>query len=371
MKAKRLWNERTRLILIMELAIVLPAAVLVILSATHLKHIQRDRGVEALFQREFGEALAISEKRLNHKAYELMDDVRKDFPAPGNACSGNLDRILAGHPYVAHVFLYTPEGGIVFRSQPYRLQDSGFHQEAEYLSTMFAGWFKVDFSDMTEKLTKLQKKGTPYYFDGTWSPRGDKRVYQTIAIFPTIDEKTGTKALAGIAFDGDYLRDQFFPQMLNEVMSRNVAEAQTDKNTVIMVHGKSESSPLAACDGWDGGTPEVERNMEAVFPGLALGIKLRGTTLAAIGQHFFRSSFLTLAGLSLVLACGIALTYRNVSKEMALARLKSDFVSNVSHELRTPLSLIRLYAETLEMGRLTSPEKYQEYYCIIRKESER
>src|SRR5207248_7701386 len=167
------------------------------------------------------------------------------------------------------------------------------------------------------------------------------------------------------------LRDQFFPQMLNEVMSRNVAEAQTDKNTVIMVHGKSESSPLAACDGWDGGTPEVERNMEAVFPGLALGIKLRGTTLAAIGQHFFRSSFLSLAGLSLVLACGIALTYRNVSKEMALAKLKSDFVSNVSHELRTPLALIRLYAETLEMGRLTNKDKFEEYYRIIRKESER
>ena len=56
---------------------------------------------------------------------------------------------------------------------------------------------------------------------------------------------------------------------------------------------------------------------------------------------------------------------------MALAKLKSDFVSNVSHELRTPLSLIRLYAETLEMGRMVSPDKYQEYYQIIRKESER
>jgi signal transduction histidine kinase len=75
--------------------------------------------------------------------------------------------------------------------------------------------------------------------------------------------------------------------------------------------------------------------------------------------------------LSLLLAGGIVLTYRNVSKEMALARLKSDFVSNVSHELRTPLSLIRLYAETLEMGRISGPEKYQEYYQIIRKESER
>jgi signal transduction histidine kinase len=100
-------------------------------------------------------------------------------------------------------------------------------------------------------------------------------------------------------------------------------------------------------------------------------MKLRGTTLAALAEHFMHTLFLTLGGLSLLLAGGLFLTYRNVSKEMELARLKSDFVSNVSHELRTPLSLIRLYAETLELGRLTSPEKHQEYYCIIRKESER
>jgi signal transduction histidine kinase len=56
---------------------------------------------------------------------------------------------------------------------------------------------------------------------------------------------------------------------------------------------------------------------------------------------------------------------------VALARLKSDFVSNVSHELRTPLALIRLYAETLELGRIKSREKVEEYYRIISKESER
>src|SRR5438445_12085420 len=56
---------------------------------------------------------------------------------------------------------------------------------------------------------------------------------------------------------------------------------------------------------------------------------------------------------------------------MALAPLKSDFLSNVSQELRAAPSLHRPYAETLEMGRLNSREKYQEYYCIIRKESER
>lgn len=65
------------------------------------------------------------------------------------------------------------------------------------------------------------------------------------------------------------------------------------------------------------------------------------------------------------------LTKRMISKEMALAKLKSDFVSNVSHELRTPLALIRLYAETLELGRINTQDKKHQYYRIIRKESER
>jgi signal transduction histidine kinase len=56
---------------------------------------------------------------------------------------------------------------------------------------------------------------------------------------------------------------------------------------------------------------------------------------------------------------------------MELAKLKSDIVSNVSHELRTPLSLIRLYAETLELGRIPDEQKQLDYYRIIRKESER
>jgi signal transduction histidine kinase len=73
----------------------------------------------------------------------------------------------------------------------------------------------------------------------------------------------------------------------------------------------------------------------------------------------------------MVMVGGVFLTYRNISREMKLARLKSDFVANVSHELRTPLALIRLYAETLELGRLTAQEKYPEYFRIIREESER
>ena len=53
-----------------------------------------------------------------------------------------------------------------------------------------------------------------------------------------------------------------------------------------------------------------------------------------------------------MIAAGLVATYRLVRRETEMARLKSDFVANVSHDLKTPLSLIRMFGETLEMGRV-------------------
>src|SRR6202047_5409694 len=139
----------------------------------------------------------------------------------------------------------------------------------------------------------------------------------------------------------------------------------------MMIHPSKDSTPWVTSGNWDGANPEAERTFQYVFPDLTLAIKYQGLTVADIGARFLRYNYIVLAALSLLMVAGIFLTYRNVSREMNLARLKSDFVANVSHELRTPLALIRLYAETLELGRLTAKEKYQEYFRIIREESER
>jgi signal transduction histidine kinase len=162
---------------------------------------------------------------------------------------------------------------------------------------------------------------------------------------------------------------------LNRLLEKDLAETNAGGHqvnpVVLMVKLRKESAALAASAGWDGGKPEVERYMEMVFPGLALAIKFRGTTVEALSQRFLQMNLWIVICLSLLLGSGIFLTFWNVNREMRLAKLKSDFVANVSHELRTPLALIRLYSETLEMGRLNTAEKYQEYYRIIRKESER
>jgi len=72
-----------------------------------------------------------------------------------------------------------------------------------------------------------------------------------------------------------------------------------------------------------------------------------------------------------MLLAGLGLVWANVRRELKLSRLKSDFVANVSHELKTPLALIRLFAETLELGRVPSEEKKRQYHGIINKESRR
>ncbi len=47
---------------------------------------------------------------------------------------------------------------------------------------------------------------------------------------------------------------------------------------------------------------------------------------------------------------GSVSVFRDISKEVEVDRLKSDFVSTVSHELRTPLTAIKGYADLLLMG---------------------
>ena len=370
MTLKRRWNERTRVMLTLELAVVLPAAVLVLLGVLHVNSIQRDKGVQAAFQRDFSHVLKISEQQINQNAYDLADQVRNDVPAAGEACSETMDRILLAHPYIAHLFMYDPSTGMVFRSQQDRLKDPSFRTEADDMASMFKGWMQADYKSTVHELQERSKNGERYYSFDSWAPRGEKHLYQAGGLFLAGDSRGGNTAIAGLVFDAEYLNDKFLPEMVDQVLSHH--DEQGERNHVaIMIHPRHESTPLAASAGWDGGYPEVERNMEGALPGLTLGIKVRGTTLAALEHRFVRNDFLILAGLSLLLAAGIILTHRNISREMALARLKSDFVSNVSHELRTPLSLIRLYAETLELGRLKSEAKCHEYYSIIRKESER
>jgi two-component system phosphate regulon sensor histidine kinase PhoR len=74
----------------------------------------------------------------------------------------------------------------------------------------------------------------------------------------------------------------------------------------------------------------------------------------------------------LVAMClGVILILRDIRRERNLSRLRADFISNVTHELKTPLTSIRMYAESLILGRVKSMEGQKEYLSVIVNESDR
>jgi signal transduction histidine kinase len=75
-----------------------------------------------------------------------------------------------------------------------------------------------------------------------------------------------------------------------------------------------------------------------------------------------RSRFLFLvAGLVSVVAVGFTVLMRGVRREVALARRKEDFVAAVTHELKTPLTGIRMYADMLREGWVSTPAAAEGY----------
>ena len=72
-----------------------------------------------------------------------------------------------------------------------------------------------------------------------------------------------------------------------------------------------------------------------------------------------RSRLPLLLGMLVVSVALAVVAVIQLRREEELARLRSDFVSSVSHELRTPLAQIRLFLETLRLGRFTTEAQRQ------------
>jgi len=357
--------------LVFALAVMLPAAALIIVSAGYLRHIERGKLLHAAIRMDYQHMLAIAEKGIVERAYETSETASLQFPDADD--SDGLDTFLKAHPEIAHAFIWTGKGDLEFRSQPARMNDPDFQAEDKKLASDFGRGFDLWSNEHIANVKRNEAaEGRHVYINSEWVHSGDKPQYESFVYFLPRGSDPDHPALAGFAYDEDYLKNSFFPQALNEVLpNQNPNDTSHQPQSGIMIRKEGEQAPWATSLCWDGGTPEVEHGFDSVFPGLILGIRPHGTTIADISNRWTRFAFLNLGGLSLLMGAGMLFAYRSLARELALAKLKSDFVSNVSHELRTPLSLIRLYAETLELGRISTPGKHQEYYEIIRKESER
>ena len=166
--------------------------------------------------------------------------------------------------------------------------------------------------------------------------------------------------MCGILFNTD--------TFINSVLSPKISMVSGNEFNIAIINGRTNSHYFS--DSLTANNIQQKRELW-LLPDYYLAISLKGTTLETIVRERTITNFILIALLIIILIIGVWVVFRNIKKEIELAQIKSDFVSNVSHELRTPLSLISMFAETLEMGRIKTEEKKQEYYNIISQETSR
>jgi signal transduction histidine kinase len=190
-------------------------------------------------------------------------------------------------------------------------------------------------------------------------------------LFFSLQEQTNDLAkgkqagFAGVLLNEGFVRDDLIARTIGEI-----SKAHANNSSLAMALTISdENSQVLYSNGVARKGYLLESNFDRPFSNWKAAVGLKNTNL----DNLARDSFLHSAGATVlvlvVLLGGLALTIRATDREARLAQAKSNFVANVSHELKTPLSLLSLFSEILELGRVKNEEKKIEYYQIIRHES--
>jgi signal transduction histidine kinase len=122
--------------------------------------------------------------------------------------------------------------------------------------------------------------------------------------------------------------------------------------------------------------PPVWMQREDRLPTAYAGLTVRAAIKPEMAESMIigglpRSRLPLLLGL-LVLASALAVVaVQQLRREAALTRMRGDFVAAVSHELRTPLTQIRLYLDTMRMGRMASEKERERSFEHLDREATR
>ena len=67
----------------------------------------------------------------------------------------------------------------------------------------------------------------------------------------------------------------------------------------------------------------------------------------------------------------LLISFRDLTEQDRLARMRADFVANASHELRTPLASLRGFVETLQGAARNDPEARERFLKVMSEQAER
>ncbi len=338
-----------RIALVLLVVVLLPA---LIFTAREFSSLNEK---EQLISEIYRQQLEIVLFSLNQYAWDATSDwvsrLNSIYPATGDEQLPQLWKFLAETPAIEAVFFSDSLGGNL----------RGYTAPGQPVLSPHLSAALQSRPDIFRRLRQYQKSGYRKIEPlppGTADGNSPSTVW---LLFPLTSAADPHTRFGGMALEPEaFIRGVLFPKL---------REMAGERFQIAVIHGKKQFS-------YD---PSVRLNPAGIseqkeiwlFPAYFLAIRPRGGTIEEVATSRFRQNMLLIFILTTLIIGAVWFVYRSVRREMQLAQLKSDFVSNISHELRTPLALIRMFAETLSMGRVTSEAQRREYYQIIEQESER
>ena len=345
------------------LGLLLPAAILFVLQYRSLSQLQaQTENATREMLRQSLSAISIGVERSLEKygdeVFACLEDVDLSDP---KAVAAHFVVSKNAHPEVSQVFFESEENHyavvvpadgtprvIPVNAPPSALQPVVVIHHAHYMSRTGKGGVpnENDYSFLQE------------------SPRSDLYVFKTLQV--GVADKA-TLEFVGFTIPADQLLRAFLAPAIADLQAPPPAVGQECGLAVAVLSGEGEVIARFP----EGKAQHYEQTWPfgATLPSWSLGAGFVGTTAAQLARTQFLQNLAATSIVLVLLVLGIVLTVRATAREAKLSQLKSSFVSNVSHEMKTPLALIRLFAETLELGRVTGREKIQEYYRVIHRES--
>jgi signal transduction histidine kinase len=334
---------RKKLTILASVGVLLPLVLLTYLQYQSLTELQNK--TKGAFKDNLRQGLTLLELKIKQRLDDVAAQTLNPIGSIDLSSDAEIEKYFANikrtHPEIKEIFLYS---GDQQKTDAYLYSDKFVKvSQAEFIPARSDILFHFDKARVAQNFIDRNRR---CLFQGAY------------LFYPLKD-----RGFAGVLLNESFVSKDLIAGSINAVapshLSTFAVTVTDDDQRVLYSNGKPQSGYL------------FETSLDRPLSSWRAAVGLKNTNL----DDLARNSFLHSAGASvlvlLFLLGGIALTLRAADREARLAQAKSNFVANVSHELKTPLSLLSLFSEILELGRVKSEEKKIEYYHVIRHESRR
>jgi len=355
-------TQYSKIVLIVMIALMVP--VLLYTTFQFIQRSEEEELIRSIYDRQLESLLFSVNQYCWDIAQTMASELSSILAAYGHrkfdwSVTLPIERFLQKHSPVTGVFIsgVTPDTVLVWRSMPPGQNAYDRRRDLRKIRSV------IDpiRAGMDKSARRAALEGYVKPLIAPWPGSPDDPV--SLLLFPVSLDDSSPKQTG---FLGLFIGDR---QFIREVVVRKFAEM--DAGSLLFAVRRQDTGSLIV-------SPPDARNVVFekqeslwILPHLDLLVTLKGKTLEQMSVIRTRRNLFFLVLVNFILIAGFYYLLRNISKEMALAQMKTDFVANVSHELRTPLSLIHMYAETLDMGRVRTEARRKQYYQTIVNETTR